>query len=110
MTDHWLLEELHSARVARRFRPSRRGDPGVGVRPHLAAIALGVAKITANTEVRRAYIHALRGSLTASDGDDLTRHLGAARAAASQVARSKIHSLQPRTDVEKPRLPDESES
>jgi hypothetical protein len=63
-----------------------------------------------STPRRRAYLHALCGSLTASDGDDLTRHFGAARAAASQGARSKIHSLQPRTDVEKPRLPDESES
>jgi fructose/tagatose bisphosphate aldolase len=66
------------------------GASGLSEEEILAAMALGVAKINVNTEVRRAYLHGLRGSLTASDSDNLTRHFGAARAAASEVARSKI--------------------
>lgn len=55
-----------------------------------AAIALGVAKINVNTEVRHAYLTALRDSLTHCDSDDLTRHFSAAREAATTVIRTKI--------------------
>jgi fructose/tagatose bisphosphate aldolase len=86
-----------------------RGASGLPEEEILAAIVLGVAKININTEVRRAYRYGLRGSLTASDSDDLTRHFGAARAAASKVARSKIQLFATTNRREKPRLPDESE-
>lgn len=55
-----------------------------------AAIGLGVAKINVNTEVRRAYLDALRTSLAGSASDDLTRHFAAARDAATAVVRQKI--------------------
>jgi fructose-bisphosphate aldolase class II/tagatose 1,6-diphosphate aldolase GatY/KbaY len=55
-----------------------------------AAIGLGVAKINVNTEVRRAYLDALRTSLSESTGDGLADHLSAARQAATVVIRHKI--------------------
>jgi ketose-bisphosphate aldolase len=54
-----------------------------------AAIALGVAKINVNTELRRAYLGAARAALSAGD-DDLAGLLAAATAAVRDVAREKI--------------------
>lgn len=55
-----------------------------------AAIALGVAKINVNTELRRAYLAAARQMLEEHDGDDLAGMLGSVRAAVGRVAREKI--------------------
>lgn len=55
-----------------------------------AAIALGVAKINVNTELRRAYLTAARQMLEAHDGDDLAGMLGSVRVAVGRVAREKI--------------------
>jgi tagatose 1,6-diphosphate aldolase GatY/KbaY len=87
---HLSLPRLEQIRDAVNVPLVVHGASGLPEEEILAAIVLGVAKININTEVRRAYLHALRGSLTVSDSDDLTRHFGAARAAASEVARSKI--------------------
>lgn len=58
-----------------------------------AAIDLGVAKINVNTEVRRAYLDALRSTLCASASDDLTQHFTVARDAATAVVRQKIRAF-----------------
>ena len=57
------------------------------------AIALGVAKINVNTEVRRAYLGALRRSLNSSASDDVAGHLGTARRAATDVVRTAIRTF-----------------
>jgi tagatose 1,6-diphosphate aldolase GatY/KbaY len=62
------------------------GLPDAEVR---AAIALGVAKININTELRRAYLAAARAVARARD-DDLAGMLAAATAAVRDVAREKI--------------------
>lgn len=62
------------------------GLPDAEVR---GAIALGVAKINVNTELRRAYLTAARAALAARD-DDLAGVLAAAAAAVRDVAREKI--------------------
>jgi tagatose 1,6-diphosphate aldolase GatY/KbaY len=87
---HLCLARLEQIRDAVDVPLVLHGASGLPDDQILAAIKLGVAKINVNTEVRRAYLRALRSSLISSDSDDLTGHFGAARAAASAAVRSKI--------------------
>jgi tagatose 1,6-diphosphate aldolase GatY/KbaY len=58
------------------------------------AVALGVAKVNLNTELRRALKHALLAVGAAPpDGDSMAELLGPARAAITDVARQKIRAL-----------------
>lgn len=65
------------------------GASGVERSELLAAVALGVAKINYNAELRRAYIGALRSAL-AQEGDDVVAVQLAAVAAMAAVARDKL--------------------
>jgi tagatose 1,6-diphosphate aldolase GatY/KbaY len=63
------------------------------------AVALGVAKVNINTELRRAFKHALLAvGASLPDGDSMAELLARARAAMTDVAREKIRALrQPAT-------------
>jgi len=60
------------------------------------AIALGVAKVNVNTEIRRAYLAALRHCLNTSATDELPHYLAAARAAATESIQDKIRTFRTR--------------
>jgi ketose-bisphosphate aldolase len=65
------------------------GASGVDTEQLLAAVALGVAKVNYNAELRRAYIGALRTALI-QDSDDVVAVQLAAVAAMAAVARDKL--------------------
>jgi ketose-bisphosphate aldolase len=65
------------------------------------AVALGVAKVNVNTELRRALKHALLAIGAAPpDGDGMAELLAPARAAITSVARQKIRALRQPTAVD----------
>jgi tagatose 1,6-diphosphate aldolase GatY/KbaY len=55
------------------------------------SIALGVCKFNVNTEVREAYVGALRERISASQSPDLLELMQASEAAMQQVVRAKLH-------------------
>jgi tagatose 1,6-diphosphate aldolase GatY/KbaY len=87
---HLSLDRLEQIRDAVDIPLVLHGASGLPDDEILAAISLGVCKINVNTEVRRAYLQALRSSLTASNSDDLIKHFSSARAAACAAVRNKI--------------------
>lgn len=60
-----------------------------------SVIRLGVAKINVNTEIRRAYLGALRDGLDALSGDSIDAAMRPAREAAERVVASKLELLWP---------------
>jgi ketose-bisphosphate aldolase len=62
-------------------------------------IALGVAKINVNTELRRAFRDALVNRSEPPQGDDLASLLDPARAAVRETARAKIRAFRPVADA-----------
>jgi ketose-bisphosphate aldolase len=103
---HLSLERLAEIRRAVDVPLALHGASGLPDHEVLGAIELGVCKINVNTEVRRAYLAALRDSLSTSVSDDLASHFCAARVAASDVVRSKIRLFAGTQPIQETRLSD----
>ncbi len=87
---HLDLDRLEAIRARVDVPLVLHGASGLADDEVRAAIALGVAKINVNAELRRAYLTAARQALAARDDDDLAGLLATVTAAVGRAARGKI--------------------